>query len=385
MATEESSSVNAKTVQLVELITEVGPDVPEISKRLGQFKESVRYRYKEKILNKGFAVQAMPDYEKLGLKRVILKVEFGEDYKPYEQSILTAMNELCYVTSFTKTLPRGWYIVDANVPTEYVNPFVEFMNELKRMGLFSRLEANDFEWVRYPPMRAEYYDFNVGRWDFDWPATESADLDSASYFPSGREKFDYTDLLLIKEFMMDANKSLAEISEKLKVKYKKLAWHYTTHVLGRGLIKTYRVNWIGTKYDYKIEKALHRTHRYLPISLLVRDLTEVKRMELMAQAHRIPFLFFEAVGKSYFADFFLPTDSITEGLRYLEGMIATYGDKADVSIEDVTNALGFTISYGLFDPGGKRWMFNPEDLLSRFDNLLMKIKEGSADSSPAGP
>jgi hypothetical protein len=385
IATQESNSVNARTVQLVKLITEVGPDVPEISRRLGQFKESVRYRYKEKILNKGFAVQGMPDYEKLGLKRVILRVEFGEEYHPYEQSILTAMNELCYVTNFVKTLPHGSYIVDANVPKEHLNSFIEFMQELKRMGLFSRLESTDFEWVRYPPMRAEYYDFNVGRWDFDWPATVSTDPESASYLPSERQKFDYTDLLLIKEFMMDANKSIAEISEKLKVNYKKLAWHYTTHVLGRGLIKTYRVNWVGTKYDYKIDKALHRTHRYLPINFLVRDLTEVQRMELMAQAHKIPFLFFEAVGKSYFADFVLPSDSITEGLKYLENMIAPYGERAEFYIADVTNALAFTISYPLFDQAEKRWTFNPKDLLSRFDNLLMKIREGSAGASPANP
>ena len=80
-----SSDVNSRTVQLVELLTEVGPDVPEISRRLGQFKESVRYRYKEKILNKGFAVQALVDHEKLGLKRIVAVLDFAGEYKKYGQ------------------------------------------------------------------------------------------------------------------------------------------------------------------------------------------------------------------------------------------------------------------------------------------------------------
>ncbi|HEY6282801.1 MAG TPA: hypothetical protein VIW22_02645, partial [Nitrososphaerales archaeon] len=74
---------------MVKLLTELGPDVPEISRRLGQFKESVRYRYKEKILNKGFAVQAAVDHERLGLKRVMLVADFSETYKNYAAAILT--------------------------------------------------------------------------------------------------------------------------------------------------------------------------------------------------------------------------------------------------------------------------------------------------------
>ena len=88
----EPADTNSRTAQLVKLLTEVGPDVPEISRRLGQFKESVRYRYKEKILSKGFAVQASVDHEKLGLRRVIVVLDFAEGYRKFAQSILSSMN-----------------------------------------------------------------------------------------------------------------------------------------------------------------------------------------------------------------------------------------------------------------------------------------------------
>jgi len=379
-AVPRKNDANLRTAQLVELLTRIGPDIPEIARELGQFKESVRYRYKEKILNKGFAVQAMPDYEKLGLRRVIIIVNFAPEYREYAQSILTAMNELCYVASFAKTLPWGSYIVDANVPKEHLESFLEFMEKLTKKGLFTSVSATDFDWARHPAMRGEYYDFSAGRWDFDWGTTEGTDFESAAYLPSKREEFDYTDLLIIKELMGDANKPLVELSKRLKINYKKLAWHYSTHILPRGLIKSYRVNWIGTRYDFKLEKALHRMHRYLPVNVLVRDMSDAQRMGLIAQAHRIPFLYFEAVGRNYFADFVLPIDSITEGLQYLEKMVAPYGQNAEFYIADVTNALNFTISYQLFDQAARKWTFNPERLLPLFENMLMKIREGSAGS-----
>ena len=113
---ESKKDVNTRTAQLVQLLTEIGPDIPEIARRLGQFKESVRYRYKEKIVNRGFAVQAAVDHEKFGLRRIIFVVDFGPQYKEYAAAILTAMHELAYISSFAKTLPDGLFVVNASVP-----------------------------------------------------------------------------------------------------------------------------------------------------------------------------------------------------------------------------------------------------------------------------
>ena len=253
----ESANVNARTVQLVKLLAEVGPDVPEISRRLGQFKESVRYRYKEKILNKGFSVQANVDHEKLGLRRVIVVLDFADQYKKFSQSILASMNELCYLVSFAKTMPGGYYIANFSAPREFVGELKLFLGALKEKGMFSRLDVVDFDWIRFVPMKSEFYDFDTGRWDFDWKAQTASDFNSAQYMPSSPVKFDFVDLLLIQELQMDANKSLKEISDKIRVNYKKLAWHYATHVMARRLLSGYRVNWMGTRYDYAVEKALH--------------------------------------------------------------------------------------------------------------------------------
>jgi len=153
---ESKKDVNTRTAQLVQLLTEIGPDIPEIARRLGQFKESVRYRYKEKIVNRGFAVQAAVDHERFGLKRIIFVVDFAPQYKQYAAAILTAMHDLAYVNSFAKTLPDGLFVVNASVPVEHAENFLQFINLLSQKGLFSVQRVLPFDWFRTQPIAQSF-------------------------------------------------------------------------------------------------------------------------------------------------------------------------------------------------------------------------------------
>jgi hypothetical protein len=64
-----------------------------------------------------------------------------------------------------------------------------------------------------------------------------------------------------------------------------------------------------------------------------------------------------------------------EALGYLESILEPFRGRYSYHVVDTTNALTFTIPYQLYDRAQRKWMFNPAELLSRFDNLLMKIKE----------
>jgi hypothetical protein len=375
---EPESNVNSRTVQLVKLLTELGPDVPEIARRLGQFKESVRYRYKEKILSKGFAVQASVDHERLGLRRMLLLLDFAPPYKNYAQAILTAMSEVCYVVGFTRTLMGGEYLVNLSVPTELTQDVRDFLSVLKEKEMFSKLEILEFGMSRVAPMKAEFYDFDTGRWDFEWQSPGTEDYKAAAHVPASRGKFDYVDLLIIKELQMDANRPLKEMSEKLKINYKKLAWHHALHVRSQKLLSGYTVNWMGTRYDYTLEKALHRKHRYFAVDLLVRDTNDIETMTLRQQLDRLPFLWGEAAGPNYYADLAIPVDYVVEGLQYLGDTTIKMKDRTGIFPIDQTEAARFTIPYSLYDPISKKWVFDKEDLIGKFEKLIVQIKvEGS--------
>jgi DNA-binding Lrp family transcriptional regulator len=115
---------------IVRLVTKIGPDVGEISRRLGIFKETVRYRYKH-LLEKGFAVQVAPNYERLGLRRIVGTVDFAPEFKPYAEAILSTMGKFCYLGSYARTVPAGTYVLHVNAPKEYSNEWIRFADALK--------------------------------------------------------------------------------------------------------------------------------------------------------------------------------------------------------------------------------------------------------------
>jgi hypothetical protein len=371
---QSNKSTNQKTIQLVKLLTEIGPDIPEIARRLGQFKESVRYRYKEKVLNKGLAVQATVDHERIGLKRLIIVVDFSDVYAEYAPAILTSMSELCFLVDFAKSMPTGYYVASFSIPKEFVAEVKTFIEAMKAKGMFTKLEVYDFDWIRISPMKSEFYDFDTGRWDFDW-TEQSPDYTSARYLPSPSSSFDYVDLLLLKELQMDANKSLKEISDKLQVNYKKLAWHYTAHVKARHLVRSYSVNWMGTKYDYGLEKVLQRQHRYFALNLLIKDVDEREIVLLRQAMDRLPYLWAEAVGRNYFVEMALPVDFVVEGLQFLTKTVSGFKERAQIYAMDQTNAASFTIPYELFDFTRKKWIFDSADLMKRFEALIVQINK----------
>ena len=367
---------NTKTAQLVRLMTEIGPDIPEISRRLGQFKESVRYRYKAKLLDRGFAIQAIVDHEKLGLKRMVALIDFAPQFTAYGESILTAMNELAYVVAFHQTLPDGSFLVNASVPEEYMRDFGEFMRVLAEKGLFVLRWISTFDWFRNVPMRPDSYDFDTGMWDYDWSGAGAVKANDAAYAPSERGEFDRTDLLLCKEFQTDATRTLVEIASKLQINYKKLAWHYNTHVLNKGLVKGYRLNWMGTRYDVRTEKALHRQHRYVLFSVMAKNLDYLRRAELMSRIDGLPFIWAEASGPTdYYAELFLPVDTVNEGLQFLQTALAPGKGDLWYSVLDQSKALSFTFSYQLYDSLKKGWTFDKVSLLAKFEKLLLEIEK----------
>lgn len=368
--------------QLAKLLMKMGPDIDRIARVSGQYKETIRYRYKEKILGKGFALHAKVNFEGLGLRRVVMKVKLSDVYAQYSKELFLTMNKLCYVTSFTKLLPEGTYMMHANVPKVYREKFIAFMSRLKEMGMFDAIEFYNFDWFRNIPMRAEFYDFEHGIWDFNWTKmVEPGDDDTGEQFEP--LTFDRLDLLILKELQGDATRSLSEIRESIKtndgidVNYKTLAWHWARHVQEKRMVQGYTLKWMGTNYDQVNDRAKHRQHKYVMIPVFVRKTTEMERMSLITELNRIPFLWCEAGGEDYHAQLAFPVEMMNDAFSFLHTVMAPFGDRASYHIMDQANSIGFTFPYQLFDDQKKEWAFADQELLARFESLIMKIKEGS--------
>jgi len=373
------------TVSLVKLVTEIGPDIAEISRRLGQYKESVRYRYKEKIVRRGFAIKADLDYGALGLTRAVMKIRVTEAYSRQVHALFEAMSDLCYVVAYAGTMPNDVYIVHGAVPQELTSQYHRFIEGLKDKGIFSSVEFFDCPWFRVAPMRGECFNFDEAVWDFDWSNPPPVDEKAARATISQRKKVDKIDLLILKELWKNSDRSVMDIQESIKktngveINYKTLNWHYSHHVLGQHMIRDYSIAWHGMTYNIDLQK-IERVgkHGYLGVSLIVRETDEKDRMMLRSELNRLPFLWSEAAGDAYYSQLFFPLDTVNEALEYLKTIMKPYGERAEIFLLDRREMTSFTIGYGLWDEASGRWTFDATGLLPRLESSLMKIRERSA-------
>jgi len=363
---------SASTAALVNLVTELGPDVAEISRRLGQYKETVRYRYKEKLVKRGFQIKADVDYGALGLRRIVMKVRFARSHAQEAHAIFKSMSEECFLVAFAGTLPGDLYIAHAGVPAEFIEEFHALTSELKEKGVFSSVETFDCDWFRVAPMRAECFDFDEGVWDFDWRNPPQANDKAARATVTERKDFDKVDLLLLKELWKDSDRSLKEIHEAIEelngedLNYKTLGWHLKKHVVGRHLIRDYSVAWHGMKYDSNLQRTERvGKYSYLGVSIIVRETSSQEKMVLRSQLNRLPFQWSEAAGDSYYSQLFFPLGMVNEALENLKTLLLPYGERAELFLLDRREMTSFTIGYKKWDEENGRWTFDRAAVVPR--------------------
>ncbi|MGH9917371.1 MAG: hypothetical protein ACRD6W_00650 [Nitrososphaerales archaeon] len=232
--------------------------------------------------------------------------------------------------------------------------------------------------MRNAPMKPEYYDFTTGNWSFDYPKPGMARLNLVQSSRAVEvEQYDKSDLLLLKELDVDATRTLSQISKNVNINYKTLSHHYLRHVEERGLINGYRILWQGTRYDVKLEKAMAKRHRYAMAEIILRRSTDIERAELMSLLNRSPFLWSEASNPDYSAAVFVPADSYLDFLEYLKDFSDRVGPKMRIFLLDQTRALRFTISYKLYDAESNQWQLNSQDVITRFANLIVSVRDGA--------
>ena len=60
---------------------------------------------------------------------------------------------------------------------------MEMMRRLGEEGLFTSLDFSTYDWARNAPMKSDLYDFEAGRWEFEWstPAKVYPEADGGAF------------------------------------------------------------------------------------------------------------------------------------------------------------------------------------------------------------
>ncbi|HYW85420.1 MAG TPA: hypothetical protein VFB30_19335, partial [Spirochaetia bacterium] len=279
------------------------------------------------------------------------------------------LRELCYLHSFTRVMLTGEYVIHVAVPSELAERCAAVYKALHELGVFKELEIFEFEQMRNPPMKPEFFDFVRGTWSFDWSSARAKGTKLPLSVRPKVEKYDRVDLLILKEFDIDASKTLVKMVENVKVSLKGLEFHYRGHVKSRGLIKGYRLVWQGTKYDQEQRRAVSRKDFYIELTILLKDGTREEVAELMLLLNGTPFLWSEAYDAAYCAEVFIPNYAYIGFLEYIDEFANSVGEKLRIFVMDQSHALRFVIAYDLFDGVSRKWLLDEQAVLNALGNM----------------
>ena len=364
--------LNNELIRMARYLSEIGPNINEIARVTSCHKETVRYRYHRFFLERGITVQAMPSYAKLGFKRLILVVKLSPQYERTAKDIFETLADLCYLHSYTRVMLRGTYLVHIAVPRELAERCEGIYKDLQRKGLFKELEVFAFDEMRNPPMKPEGFDFVRSTWSIDWSSTKPTDSKFPLSVVRQTERYDRTDLLILKELEIDAGRTLVKMVNNVDVSLNALEFHHRDHVQARGLIKGYRLVWQGTRYDFSQQRPVSRSD-YVELTILLEGGTRDEMTELMALLNSTPFLWSEAYGAAYCAEIFVPTYEFVGLLAYLDKFASKVGERFRIFTMDQNQAVRFVICHGLFDGESKKWLLDSRSVMSALRHLAPSI------------
>ena len=365
------------------LLQERGFKITEIARELGVYPETARYWFNYNMTNRdrGVAFQAIANYEGLGFKRVRAVIDFADEYLPHAKELLGYMSKLCFLSSYVRIFPSGYYLIFLTIPSQVERRYGKLLDDLQDLGIYRILEVDRLDWVRNTPMQARYFDFTKGRWDFDWSAVVS---EKERIIPTvgqadGRIKYDQDDLQIIGKLEVDATRSLRDIFRELKMPYEQGYNHYN-HITERGQILFYAIRWPATGIRSQEElTAWQQHHATVGLDVIVRNSTKPESQELLSRIGRLPFNWANGGtkdGGTFFSEFVIPMEYYSEAFQYLSEALLDSRGRAEFTFGDQAHSLAFTVASAadLYDKEAGAWTDDIEGIQAKFKDLVLMIK-----------
>ena len=281
----ESPDLEARIITAIGL---AGPrNIAQISRMTGAHQETIRYKIKKRFGRLGFRFHAEVDYGKLGLSLHWATLNFAKAYDEMAPQILRGLNDVGYLTYFSKLVPQGGYNATFALPRGTTDQHKEFLARLEARGILRSSTLDEVLVERHKVMDPRFFDFRSGRWEVEWDRVAKQDPLSLRAGPKPKaQDLDNYDLMVIKELQKDSLQHLTGIARKLKVHQKTLEYHYRTHVQKWRLIPSYRIRWTQ-------DTAKKLRHSVATTLMTFHGLSNREFVEVQAAVSKIPYLWSE--------------------------------------------------------------------------------------------
>ena len=329
---------------IVEAIKKYGPkNISAISRTTGLPAETIRYRIKNQLKEMGIRFHVSINYLKLGLVRSWLFLDFSLQVTKIIPEILDLLAKRGYLTYYARVIPHGYYIAIPTIPYSALEKYKNFLDELVRLDILKEYRMTDLQYLKHLSLRSEFYDFTTRTWNIPWSKLdyETKKESTPIQMDYSRVPIDKIDLLILKEFQINASQSLTSIAKKINVQEKQVRYHYKKHIEEGRIIENYIVRWQADRYQL--------TNKYI-LSCFIEfsDLTKSDVTYINSILEKFPFTWMIAVSvdrTKMVAQIFMPISQYYDALTFLSDRLYMFKERFKLHIIDYQKAEAYTIPY----------------------------------------
>ena len=259
-----------------------------------------------------------------------------------------------------------------DVPEGLDHEFDELVDGMRQIGFVKRVQDDPgFAWKRMNCMRAELFDFERSRWDFDWtklPVTSAPPIPK----PMRIGEIHNADLRISATLRGAAEMSLPEVAKDVELSERTTLAH-VGHVRTRGFLMGYHINWMKSNQVIASGRFLGAPHKYLMSGVVVRGITPDEERRIREGLNRLPFLWSEMGGTNYFAELFIPIELSNEVLNFIDEILRGVSAKSRFYIADWGSALSLSTAGDLYDERRRRWTFDVKSQIEALEQEMAKV------------
>ena len=174
--------------------------------------------------------------------------------------------------------------------------------------------------------------------------------------------------------MLNANTPLKEIAKKNRVS-SKTAYRHAGHADDAGFVLGYGVNWTRTQINVALGKPHAPRHRFAMMWTFVSSVTPEEQARLSEQLGVLPFMWFEAGGENYMAEFAIPLEQMVETMSYLTEVLRPVTERSSTFFIDSAYSRGYSPPRFLVDDSRKDWIFDLDDQITRIKAQLKLTRD----------
>ncbi len=306
--------------------------------------QTLRFRM-NRLKQQGISVLPLLDIDKLGLQRIRASFGLARDIQN-PKAILGGLHQKAGLKAYTRVFFSQELDCEFLIPKGSLKEFAKLLRALEEMKLIENIEYKPILWKRVFMMRTKFFDYESGEWDVDYSRLVG-DPSAAVPKPWTEEaKFDYNDLLIIKSLEMDPWIKVVDLARNLKLPVGDVSYHLNRHVIGRKLIPSFRLRWIGTKEAWS-------KHSLVVQSYVFDKLSDEDMRHAMSVMTAAPFTWDDELADdgTYYADVLIPLSQFPETQNYISENLRQVGLRPRVLSGDWSLISLFTIPYTMFEKG----------------------------------